>query len=588
MKKLLSILLAAVMLLGLLAGCGASSDTAPAPAASDAESQAESAGTPETEEASEAGAETEDEPEAADAEDAFDAEDAEPEVPSREISLPISEDVLTYTYWLCYAPFAADLINTDTMEGLLVLDTLQEITNIHFDMTAANGAAEQDNFNLMIAGGDYADIMFAMGYYSTGLEGAVEDGVIQDLANVLPEKCPTYWSYLSKDTSTLMAAYTDSGYMPTICALTPEVAQEVVGPVIRKDWLDEFGMAVPETYDELYDYLKKSYDEKGAIYEVPTTDGLFFDLAYGQNVNLDGYEVVNGQVEFGLAQDRAKDYFKFMNRIYTDGLMSQDFFSSTNADLGSQSRLDFGLGLNSLVSTAANNTSDIMMNVEGDAFEMAVLPYVSADGGEAHVGESTLLGMMKDNDNWAFSADCDDIDLLLDLVEYLFSDDAYLLTNYGVEDVTYTLDSEGKPHYTDLIINNPDGLSYFFASYVYATNAASSFFPFLNDMSRTFYDFTDNQWQVYEDLRTLSDCAWNYPDYAVMTTDETAEYASIESDLSTFLDSKILEFITGSTDIDKAWDSYVDTLYSMGLQDMIDLKQAAYDRAVERVNDLTA
>ena len=115
------------------------------------------------------------------------------------------------------------------------------------------------------------------------------------------------------------------------------------------------------------------------------------------------------------------------------------------------------------------------------------------------------------NDNWAFSADCEDIDPLLDLVEYLFSDDAYLLTNYGVEDVTYTLDEDGKPHYTDLIINNPDGLSYFFASYVYATNAASGFFPFLNDMSRTFFDFTENQWQVNEDLRTLSDCAWNYP-----------------------------------------------------------------------------
>ncbi|MBQ9269014.1 MAG: extracellular solute-binding protein [Oscillospiraceae bacterium] len=586
MKKLLSILLAAAMLLGLLAGCGASAESAAAASASAPEVQSETADAPEEEPA-----ETESEaaePEADSAEEAADAEETEPEVSGREITLPISEDVLTYTYWLCYAPFAADLIDTDTMEGILVLDTLQEITNIHFDMTAANGAAEQDNFNLMIAGGDYADIMFAMGYYGTGLEGAVEDGIIQDLADVLPEKCPTYWSYLSKDTSTLMAAYTDSGYMPTICALTPEVAQEVVGPVIRQDWLREFGMEVPRTYDELYDYLKKSYDEKGAIYEVPTTDGLFFDLAYGQNIDLDGYEVVDGQVEFGLAQDRAKDYFKFMNRIYADGLMSQDFFSSTNADLGSQSRLDFGLGLNSLVSTAANNTSDIMMNVSDDAFEMAVLPYVSADGGEAHVGESTLLGMMKDNDNWAFSADCEDIDPLLDLVEYLFSDDAYLLTNYGVEDVTYTLDSEGKPHYTDLIINNPDGLSYFFASYVYATNAASSFFPFLNDMSRTFFDFTDNQWQVYVDLRTLSDCAWNYPDYAVMTTDETAEYASIESDLSTYLDSKILEFITGSADVDEEWDSFVDILYSMGLQDMIDLKQDAYDRAMERVNDLTA
>ena len=278
MKKLLSILLAAAMLLGPLSGCGASSGSTSAAAESAAEVQSEADEAQEQETPAEVKPETA-EPEADSAEEASDAEETELEVAGREISLPISEDVLTYTYWLCYAPFAADLIDTDTMEGILVLDTLQEITNIHFDMTAANGAAEQDNFNLMIAGGDYADIMFAMGYYGTGLEGAVEDGIIQDLADVLPEKCPTYWSYLSKDTSTLMAAYTDSGYMPTICALTPEVAQEVVGPVIRQDWLREFGMEVPRTYDELYDYLKKSYDEKGAIYEAPTTDGLFFDLA---------------------------------------------------------------------------------------------------------------------------------------------------------------------------------------------------------------------------------------------------------------------------------------------------------------------
>ncbi len=61
-----------------------------------------------------------------------------------------------------------------------------------------------------------------------------------------------------------------------------------------------------------------------------------------------------------------------------------------------------------------------------------------------------------------------------------------------------------------------------------------------------------------------------------------------ESDLSTYTDSRVLEFITGSADIDAEFDGFVDTLYDMGLQDMIDLKQAAYDRATERVSGLTA
>ena len=575
-KKLTAMLLALAMLLAMLTGCGggAASQAENTDSSVPASEEQIPAEQPET-----TGSISADEP------DSTDETVAAPV--GRNITLPIAEEPVTYTYWLCYAPFAADLVDTDTMEGILVLDTIQELSGIHFDITAANGAADRDNFNLMVAAGDYADIIFDMSYYATGLEGAVEEGIIQDLADVLPEKCPTYWSYLSQDASTLMAAYTDSGYMPTICALTPEVAQEVVGSVIRADWLREFGMEIPQTYDELYNYLKASSDEKDAIFELATTDGLCVDLGYGENLCLGDYEVIDGTVEYSMAQEGFRSYLQFMNRLYADGLISQDFFSSSNQDLGSKSRLDFGSGLNSLVSTAANNTSDIMMNVTEDSFEMAVLPYVSSEAGaEHHTGAGTLIGMMKDNDAWAFSADCENIDPLLDLVEYLFSEDAYLLTNYGVEGVTYTLDENGKPQYTDLIINNPDGLSYFFASYVYATNAAWSFVPFLNDMTRTFYDFTDNQWELYEGFKTLSDCAYNYPTYASMTTEETAAYAAIESDLSTYVDSKILEFIVGSANLEDDFDVYVDTLYDMGLQDMIDMKQNAYDRAMERAGGL--
>ncbi len=35
------------------------------------------------------------------------------------------------------------------------------------------------------------------------------------------------------------------------------------------------------------------------------------------------------------------------------------------------------------------------------------------------------------------------------------------------------------------------------------------------------------------------------------------------------------------------FDSFVDTLYDMGLQDMIDIEQAAYDRAIARMEAFT-
>lgn len=578
-KNLFALFLVMAMLLSLVAGCSGdtktTSSTASQPATDTSAEQAPET-TPET--ASETGS----------AESHTSLSAVEPATePS--YTLPISEDPLTYSMWTTYAPFAAELVNTETLEGMLVLDALQEVTNIHFDFVAANGAAEQDNFNLMIAAGDYTDILSSMEFYNTGLEGAVEEGIVMDLADILPEKCPTYWSYLSSNTTTLMRGYTDSGYMPAIMVLTPEVGQEVVGPVLRQDWLDAFGMEMPKTYDELYTYIEKANQEYGAVFEMTASNGIMAELAYGLNIEIGGYTVEDGKVLYGPAQESFKDYLKFMNRLYENALIPQDFFSDSAQDLSSQARLDFGLGTNSLLAVAANNTSDIMMNVTDDRFEMAVLPYVSTDGKmENHVGPDTLTNTVKDPDPWCFNADLKDIDPLLEMVEYLFSPEGYLLSNYGVEGESYTLDENGEPQYTDLVINNPDGLSYFFASYVYATNAASGFFPYINDMEKTYYDFNDNQWQIYEDLKTLSDCAYNYPSYATMTTEESGKYTSVESDLSTYAESAILEFIVGSVDIDGGFDAYINTLHDMNLQDMIDLKQAAYDRAMDRVADFTA
>lgn len=565
-RKLLALLLSLVLVFGLIAGCGA--QEAPAESAS---APVESASAPAEEELFV--------PEIP----VVDSTVEEPEEIVPSYTIPISEEPLNYSIWMTYAPFAADLVNVETMEGMLVLDTLQEVTNIHFDVTAANGAAEQDNFNLMIAAGDYTDIISSMNFYATGLEGAVEEGIIQDLAEILPEKCPIYWSKLSSNTNTLMRAYTDSGYMPTICILYPEVGQEVIGPVLRGDWLDAWGMEMPKSYDDLYAYLEKANTEKGAIFDVVSTDGMVGDLALGDNIVLGGFSVIDGQVQYGSVQPAFKDYLKFMNKLYTNKIISQDFFADTASDLSMAARQNFGLGTNSLLSVGANNTSDVMMNVTDEAFEMRVMPYVSASGTvENHLGPDTLTDTMKDDDPWAFSTECEDIEPLLQMVEFMFSDEGYLLTNYGVEGETYTM-VDGEPQYTDLIIANPDGLPYFFASYVYATNAATGFFPYVNDMSKTFYEFNDNQWQVFEDLKQLSDCAYNYPSFAGMSTEESSEYSSIESDMATYMDSKVLEFIVGSADIDAEFDAFVDTLYEMGLQDLIDIKQAAYDRAMERV-----
>ncbi len=583
-KTLLTMLLVLSLLLSLLAGCGSSSN---AETTESATTESETTESQQAEDSAEPSAQT------------SASEEAAPESSAAQTAsytIPISEEPLTYSIWMTYAPFIGDMI--DTMHDLSVIRGIEETTNIHFDITAVNGADEGNNFQLMIAAGDYTDIITSMSNYATGLEGAVEEGIIMDLADILPEYCPIYWEALSADTNTLMRATTDSGYIPTICVLSPEIGQEAIGIVYRDDWAEEFGMDTPTTFDELYDYLETAHNEKGAVLNLSGTSGIWGDLAAGLNITLSegsasstsnndgGFYVVDGEVRYGNVGEEFQYYLTYMNRLYEAGILDQDFYTDSTNDPSAVARQNFGSGTNPLVATSAANTEDIMTYVEDtENFSMAVLPYVTLDGEtDVHIFASDATDLMKDDDVWAFNAELDleYIEPLLQLVEFLYSDDGYLLTNYGIEGEAYTLDENGNPQWTDLVINNPDGLPYLFSSYLYATNAASGFFPYINDLSRSFYNFNDMQWQIFEDLKTLSDAAYNYPNYASMNTEESTQFAAIATDINTYATTAILQFITGAVDIESGYADYENTLYSMGLQEMIDIKQAAYDRAMER------
>lgn len=80
-----------------------------------------------------------------------------------------------------------------------------------------------------------------------------------------------------------------------------------------------------------------------------------------------------------------------------------------------------------------------------------------------------------------------------------------------------------------------------------------------------------------------TDGAYNYPSYAVLTTDESSSYTALESDLETYAETAILAFITGQNQLtDDSYAEFQNTLIEMGIEEMTETKQAAYDRAMEK------
>lgn len=124
-----------------------------------------------------------------------------------------------------------------------------------------------------------------------------------------------------------------------------------------------------------------------------------------------------------------------------------------------------------------------------------------------------------------------------------------------------------------------------FSSYLYASGVGSVYFPGVYDMEKGFYSYNDDQLAAVDILANLTDGAYNLPKYATLSSDEQAIYTGYASDLDTYAKGMILKFILGDEPMSN-YDTFLSTCMDMGLQEMTDLYQAAYDRGQEALNDL--
>ena len=574
-KQLLAMLLALALCLGL-AGCGGGAASSAAPADSSTKTE-ESAKAPEQpSEAPSAAAEASDPEESA-------AEPAEPEG-LQVVELPIETDAVHYSCWMPVAPYVSTMMNLeDFSEQVAMVKMINEMTNVYIDFNAvAGGFVEQESFNLMIAGGDYTDIIGVMNYYgsssgaaagSAGHEKAIEDGIIIDLYDDLKEYAPNYWTLLTSDDNAYMTMRTQSGYMGCIAQLLKKAGTENQGMIVRKDWLKASGVENLNTLDQYEQYLTYCKDNYGA-YAYLQYEGLDTDWGSAFNITPGAFNVVDGKVVHSFTTDAFKSYLTKMNDWYQKGLFNDDFYNDTDI---TTVRTDMANDLCSFVDGSAEGMSNIFdMNPENTAMELQATAYPKADGvDEIHVGfESKLI---KNSDTWAVSTACADPIPLLKLVNWLYSEEGQLVYNWGEEGVSFEYDENGQPQWTDLVVNNPDGLNFMFASYLYATGVGSVYFPGVYDMEKGFYSYNDDQLEAVDTLASLTDGANNLPAYVSLDNAEQDRYNSVATDLDTYAKGMILKFILGDEPMSN-YQSFLDTCMDMGLQQMTEIYQGAYDR----------
>ena len=197
-------------------------------------------------------------------------------------------------------------------------------------------------------------------------------------------------------------------------------------------------------------------------------------------------------------------------------------------------------------------------------------------------GEKPEMGQRDNNyigvGSAAITTSCKEVEVVARLLDYAYSEAGATLYNFGTEGESYTV-VDGQPVYTDLVLNNPDGLSATQAIAGYARACYNGPFVQAEEYAEQYYTTQEQK----DSIAIWSDT--NMGEYVIppvtATPDEAKEIASYMAEITTYRDQETIKFIYGDRSFDE-WDDYVAAIEKMGLARVLELKEASLERYKNR------
>lgn len=450
---------------------------------------------------------------------------------------------------------------------------IEEACNVEFEFIDNSGG--KDALSLMIGSNTLPDLVLcSAGDISGGVDALVNAGTIVPL-NDLMEKgwMPNLRTYLDSDPVVDALAKNDEG----IYAWAPMIRAEdsvvdFTGYLVRKDWLDELKLEVPSTVEDMEKVLLAFKAEKGAetglAFQSKSTK--WFPTSWG--VVEDMY-VDNGTIKYGYLEDAYKEYLETANRWINMGILDPDTFTQDNDTLWAK---------------VTTGKTGMLLGFTGSAFskvdslktEVPEMQYVPMEWPSLKEGEEFPVecsDLRVNNVGIFMSTNCEEQEAAARVIDYMYGEEGTMLSNYGIEGVSYEM-KDGKPVYTELITNNPDGLSLANALSLYA-GAENKPYILTREAQEPKYALQEQKDALVVWNTAGADIKVKVP--GSMTEEEIEEYNQIMGDINTYVSEYKLKFILGTESLDN-FDKFRENLKSMNIERAIEIQQAMYDRFVNR------
>ena len=485
-----------------------------------------------------------------------------------------------------------------------VLNKLQEDAGIEIDWNCMSDSLSEQ-VNIRIAGDELPDAFMGVGFSNYDLTNYGEDGTFIDLTPYLTEEYMPNLSKILEENPEIRSAITMSDGCIYGLPAGEKMGTAGIGAeedysiytipqfsMINKAWLDDLGLEVPTTLDELHTALKAFADnDMSAKYygndpgsTIPMSTG-FDQWCWGQNIFYAGFgftnwpnDVINdlvltddGNAEFVCATDKYREAITYFHDWFAEGLMDQEMFSQSDTQLMAKCSQGY-VGV---------STWWYIEELMGDyADDYVFLPILDGPDGTHNVTVRTGGGT--NSGNLSITSKCESPANLLKFFDQWYDPEIVMQLQYGPIGTYFTEQDENGvwQSITDEASKEKYGKSAGELKGEYEVYGPKLI---LSDYYSSTFKMEDRAIERLTDLNEFwmpyVDSTVTYPVDCVYTEDELGTIDQYKTDFENTVAENEGLWLKNGGPTDKEWESYLTTLKeSCGLDELLAVYQAAYDR----------
>lgn len=470
------------------------------------------------------------------------------------------------------------------------LNMLEDENGVDVDWQQITADWDQKK-SVMFAGGDIPDILMKA---TSTTDYTTYNGLFENLAPYIDDGDMPNVNKMFEDHPELKVLCTDENDaiygLPNYRSIWPRTERALY---INQTWLDNLGLQVPTTMDELEDVLVAFRDNdpngNGKKDEIPLDFSGFptYLLAcFGVPLMNEsgGYFVEDGKVKNYRVDERYKTFMIWLQKLYNERLINQEVITQDYSKFQSLAR---GEGKTAKVGvTLGWETGDRFgVNVADQYISLPALkPHEDSDENEVY------WGYYADNQSVnaatvSLSANCKSKKEAVKFIDAFYAEEMGIQILFGgMNDVDKCIQDNGNGTYTVL---PPTDSSVDPGTWKW-TNSFADWSPYyIPDDMKDKLTMGEDMQRVTKEMEPLNvtldmmdkNCETYPATFITYTSDEISEMSMTQANITNTVDKTYAAWLTEpSKNIEKEWDAYVKSVYDIGLTDNLKTRQTAYER----------